>query len=108
MRLDLLGAGCTRVPGEATEETLRGLWRRTDVGKEDNAKEYLGGGAGYLGNYENGTYMRGSQFDWTLDGAEITEKREADTYREAITAFDGCELEQRRVEDGKSRHWARQ
>ena len=94
-----------------TTSDISGIWRRTDVGHEHKGKEYLPNGTGYLGNFNDGPFVRAGEFTWSLNSSQtMTTSIEfrlfnSATYNEDITEFSGTSMTQRRQEDGIDRHW---
>ncbi|MBI2896149.1 MAG: hypothetical protein HYY06_21505 [Deltaproteobacteria bacterium] len=101
------GQPCSPRSEDLTEEALVGVWRRTDPGDTDKGKEYLAGGPGFLGNFDAGPFDRADSFVWALDGDLVTETRASgDVFHERVVSFDGCDMVQRREEDGRDRNWS--
>lgn len=101
------GAGCDSATGDDAGDALAGVWRRQEDGQTNKGKEYLAGGAGFLGNFTAGSFTRATPFTWALEGDWLTEDREdGQRYRVEILEISAERLTTK-GEDGRTAEWSK-
>lgn len=97
----------------AYPDGLLGVWQRTESTLQSNGKEYLADGKGYTGTFNGGSFTRGRLFIWFESMNVIIEEltayasTPAETRHEEIRELTADRMTQLRLEDGRSRNWAR-